>query len=132
MRTICWSRETSSRVSTATLAACADFSVSMGDPSLLAARAVIPLPSARPRTGPWLRTRLCPYLFGRPIVLRQILGDGLGIRLAERRPEDLDHLGHNALPLLSVARWLHHDVVRRVAQLTLCLRQIAMHRGLEL
>ena len=40
-------------------------------------------------------------------------------------------VGHDALPLLGVARWLHHDVVRRVAELTLCLRQITVRRGLE-
>src|SRR2546425_13364828 len=66
------------------------------------------------------RSTLFPYT----TLFRSVL-------VADRGAEDLDHLRDDRFPLLRVAPWLHHDVVRRVARAARALRHLDPRAGRE-
>src|SRR3989441_13364872 len=67
------------------------------------------------------RSTLFPYT----TLFRSVL-------VADRGAEDLDHLRDDRFPLLRVAPWLHHDVVRRVARAARALRHLDPRAGREI
>src|SRR6266498_4957508 len=104
---------------------CDDMAVSR--PASISPRARARLLPATPRE----LLRPAPTLLGRAVGRRQILRDGLGICLVDRRAEDLDHLGNHSRPLLGAPARVHHDVVRGVADLALGLGEVAVGTRLE-
>ncbi len=61
----------------------------------------------------------------RPVILGEIIGDGLGVVVADRRAERLDHLGDLGVPAGGIEeRRIHLDVVEAVTGAAIALNLI--------